>query len=315
MAVYTQVTPQELQQFLNPFSLGDVIKFQPIIEGIENSNYFLHTQTGRFVLTLFEARLQEKDLPFFLSLMEHLRKQGLPIAKIIKDNNSITIFRLKGRPAILVSFLEGSPHDPPSPQDCHKIGQAMAQMHLAVRDFSQSRINDLSLSGWHGLAQQCLPEAGKCDISLPQLINEELAYLSKNWSRIETLPRGIIHADLFADNILFNGNEISAIIDFYFACTDYFAYDLAISLCANCFDQNQYLQRAKMQKMIEGYNCARRLSHKELSALPLLMRGACLRFLLTRLYDWLNQKSGALVTVKNPNDYVKKILYLREYYS
>jgi homoserine kinase type II len=315
MAVYTKVSSQELQEFLLRFDLGDVIKFAPIIEGIENSNYFLHMQKGRFVLTLFEARMREKDLPFFLALMEHLRKQGLPIAEIVKDNNDKTIHRLKDRPAILVSFLEGSPHDPPSPQDCHKIGQAMARMHLTASDFPHRRDNDLSLSGWHKLAQQCLPGANKCDPSLPQLISEELTHLSENWSRIETLPEGIIHADLFADNILFNGNEISGIIDFYFASTDFLAYDLAISLCANCFDQHHYLQGEKMQKMIEGYNYARPLSGEELAAIPLLMRGACLRFLLTRLYDWLHQKSGALVTVKNPIDYAKKILHLKEYYS
>ncbi len=315
MAVYTKISLQELRQFLNQFSLGNIIKFEPIIAGIENSNYFLHTRKGRFVLTLFEARTRKEDLPFFLALMAHLRNNGLPIAEVMKDNSNKTIFDLKGRPAILVSFLDGAPHDPPSPQDCYKIGQAMARMHLAVHDFPQNRKNDLSLSGWRRLAQQCLPGAEKCDPILPQLIAGELAYLSENWSRFETLPQGIIHADLFADNILFNGNEISAIIDFYFACSDYFAYDLAISICANCFDQHHDLQGAKMQEMMEGYHSAKPLSQEEQTALPLLMRGACLRFLLTRLYDWLHQKPGAFVTVKNPNEYTKKILSLREYYA
>lgn len=300
MAVYTHVSEAELGAFLRDYDLGALVDFAGIREGVENTNYLLRTETGKFILTLFEKRVLEEDLPFFAALMEHLSAKGIAAPTPIQDRAGVSLRRLCERPALITSFLPGAKREPPSPNDCRSFGAALAQLHNAVGDFPMSRSNPLGLAGWRRLAQSCAGQADRCAPGLDNLIKEELAFLSANWP--VRLPTGVVHADLFTDNVFFDGGSVSGFIDFYFACTDYFGYDLAISLNAWSFVNGAW-RVENAGALLKAYASARILSEAERSALPILLRGAALRFLLTRLYDWLNQVEDALVTVKDPLEY------------
>lgn len=313
MAVYTEVTDQELADFLTRYDIGTLIKKTPIAEGVENSNYRIETDKDVFILTLFEKRTRAEDLPFFMDLKTHLAAKGLSTPRPINMKDGTVISNLAGRPAAIISFLQGRPVMTPNSADCAAFGAGVAALHEAVADFTQSRVNPLSLGGWRGLAGECLPRADECAPELKDIINEELSTLALQWP--QGLPRGVIHADLFPDNVFFLNGKLSGFIDFYFSCTDFFAYDLAITVNAWCFNKNGDFLPDNAVKLVESYQTQRPLSAAEIKAFPILLRGAGLRFLLTRLYDWLNQDPNALVTVKNPLEYRDIILFHRGQYK
>ena len=310
MAVYTEVSDEELLAFLARYELGALLSCKGIAEGVENSNFFLHLESGYYILTLYEKRVAESDLPFFLSLMEHLSAQGVSCPLPVKDREGRALGRLVGRPAAIVTFLEGYAVHHPDARHCEALGGAMAKLHLAGAEFGMSRANALSVDGWRALFAAHAHEADGVEPGMAALIEAELAALAESWPR--DLPRGVIHADLFPDNVFFLGERVSGIIDFYFACCDAFVYDLAISLNAWCFDDEWRYVPAKGQALIEAYHCLRPLEARELSALPMLARGAALRFLLTRFVDALSVPAGALVRPKDPREYLAKLKFHRK---
>ena len=309
MAVYTDVTDDELRHYLTAFDLGEVLSFKGIAEGVENSNFFLHTTQASFILTLYEKRVAEHDLPFFIALMEHLAERGLNCPVPVRDREGRALARLAGRPAAIVTFLEGLAVARPAALHCRAVGAALARLHEAGRDFAMSRANALALAGWGPLFARAEGDADRVAPGLAARIRAELDELGDIWPR--GLPSGIIHADLFTDNVFFVGEALSGLIDFYFACQDAFAYDLAICLNAWCFEQDGSFNVTKGRAMISGYEGVRRLQPAEVAALPLLARGSALRFMLTRLVDWLNVPPGALVRPKDPLEYDRKLAFHR----
>ncbi|MBT5765727.1 MAG: homoserine kinase [Kordiimonadaceae bacterium] len=307
MAVYTHVSADEISEFIAEYDVGEVISFKGIAEGVENSNYLLSTTKNKFILTLFEKRVNENDLPFFMSLMKHLSDKGINCAEPIKDKNGNVLKELCGRPTALISFLNGLSITKPSRQNCRELGEAMAEMHIAVQDFEMSRDNNLSVDGWGSLAQKCHSRADECHMGLSNIIKQEIEFLQNNWP--SDLPKGIIHADLFTDNVFFLDGKLSGLIDYYFACTDIFAYDIAICINAWCFEKDGSFNATNAAALVKGYQKKRPLTVAEINALPLLCRGSALRFILTRLYDWLNQVEGALVKVKDPLEYLSKLQF------
>lgn len=307
MAVYTDVTAEDLAEFLSKYSIGDLLSYKGIAEGVENSNYLLHTSSGYFFLTLYEKRVAAKDLPFFLGLMAHLAKHGISCPQPVADKSGNALGTLAGRPAAIIDFLEGVWPRRPNATQCAAVGQVIAKMHLADADFKMTRPNALSVSGWRPLFDQAKDRADSVQPGLRGLLSAELDHLEKSWPK--SLPQGVIHADAFPDNVLFLGDKLSGLIDFYFACTDTLAYDVAICLNAWCFEPDHSYNVTKGQSLLGAYIKARALSDAELAALPLLARGAALRFLLTRLVDWLNVPPGALVQPKNPLEYFRKLRF------
>ncbi len=307
MAVYTHVDDRTLRNFLDHYDVGAVTTFKGIAEGVENSNYLLETDKDRFILTLYEKRADPEDLPYFLDLMDHLASAGLPAPRPIRDTSGEPLQSLMNRPACLISFLTGVSVDIADEDHCAALGTMLAKMHLSSDSFGQSRPNDLSVSGWQKLADATLEKADTVRNGLQQTIVEEMAFLQKHWPT--GLPKGTIHADLFPDNILFSEHTISGIIDFYFACTDFWAYDLAICVNAWCFDEEHRFVPAKAKRLIEMYDAERSMTAAEISALPILCRGAAMRFLLTRLFDWLNPVEGAVVSPKDPIDYLARLKF------
>ncbi|WP_020400732.1 homoserine kinase [Kordiimonas gwangyangensis] len=307
MAVYTHVDDRTLADFLSGYDVGTATSFKGIAEGVENSNYLLETTKARFILTLYEKRADPKDLPYFLNMMEHLAGNGIPSPLPIRANDGDALRTLSGRPACLISFLTGVSVKYPSADQCAELGAMLARMHKAAEGFGEVRENNLSIDGWHKLAEATRDRADEVMPGLAALIADELAYLDAKWP--SGLPRGTIHADLFPDNVLFSGDKITGVIDFYFGCTDYFAYDIAICINAWCFDGEQRFDAVRAKRLTELYDTHRRLTGAEVAALPMLCRGAALRFLLTRLYDWLNPVEDAVVKPHNPLEYVRKLKF------
>jgi homoserine kinase type II len=308
MAVYTDVAADELADFLKSYDIGELLSYKGIAEGVENSNFLLHTSAGHFILTLYEKRVARGDLPFFLGLMTHLASRGISCPQPLKDKNGEALSVLAGRPAAIINFLEGVWPRKPNVAHCAGIGQALAKMHLAGADFPMSRANALSVSGWRSLFEQAASRADEVQPGLRDFIGAELDHLEGNiWPT--SLPQGVIHADLFPDNVFFLGENVSGIIDFTFACTDMLAYDVAICLNAWCFESDCSFNVTKARAFLGAYGRERPLSEAEQNALPLLARGAALRFLLTRLVDFLNVPAGALVRPKDPMEYVRKLRF------
>jgi homoserine kinase type II len=307
MAVYTQVSGEQMMLFIARYDVGALVSFHGIAEGVENTNYLLHTEKGEFILTLYEKRVNSGDLPFFLGLMEHLQGRGLLCPTPLHDKNGDVLQELAGRQAALISFLEGYSVLRPSAKHCGHVGRAMAAMHVAGDGFSLRRANALSVKGWRSLADATASRADTVALGLGNAIAEELAFLEQNWP--EGLPAGIIHADLFPDNVFFLGDELSGVIDFYFACNDMLAYDIAICLNAWCFEEPNAFNVTKARALLRGYGEKRPLNADELAALPILARGAALRFLLTRLYDWFHTCGSALVRPKDPSEYWRKLRF------
>lgn len=307
MAVYTEVTDDDVAAFVGEYDLGEVVSLKGIAEGVENSNFLLSTTTGTYILTLYEKRVRGEDIPYFLELMEHLAARGIPCPTPLHGRDGRALRQLCGRPAAIVTFLQGLWPKRVSRRHCELLGAAMARMHLAGRDFPMHRPNDLSLSGWHGLLDACRRRSGEVMPGLGEELSREFQVLEQAWPR--DLPRGVIHGDLFPDNVFFQGDRLSGFIDFYFACNDFLAYDVAICLNAWCFESDNAFNTGKARALLQAYARTRPFGDDELAALPLLARGSALRFLLTRLFDWLHHPPGAYVNPKDPLDYLEKLRF------
>ncbi|MBF0391102.1 MAG: homoserine kinase [Alphaproteobacteria bacterium] len=307
MAVYTEVGDEELEAFIAEYDLGEVVSCKGIAEGVENSNYLMQTTRGTFILTLYEKRVNPEELPFFLGLMEHLAERGLACPTPIHGRDGRALRELCGRPAAIVTFLQGMWPRRIQPMHCALLGEAMARLHVAGADYPGRRSNDLSVAGWRPLFDACKDHADDVKPGLADELDSELATLERDWP--SGLPHGVIHADLFPDNVFFLGERVSGIIDFYFACTDSLVYDVAICLNAWCFESDGSFNATKARLMLSSYRKVRPLGADEMRALPLLARGSAMRFLLTRLYDWLNTPAGALVKRKDPLEYLAKLRF------
>jgi homoserine kinase type II len=309
MAVYTDVPDDELRAFVALYDIGEVLSCKGIAEGVENSNFLMTTERGNFILTLYEKRVAPKDLPFFIALMDHLAHNGVACPVPVRGRDGVALRQLCGRPAAIVTFLAGMWPRRILPYHAAAVGRVLAALHRAGAAFAMRRDNDLSVAGWRRLYAACRGRADSVQRGLADELGHELDAIEAAWPR--DLPKGVIHADLFPDNVFFREREVSGIIDFYFACTDFLAYDLAICLNAWCFESDGSLNVTKARLLLDNYRRERPLDAAELAALPLLARGSALRFLLTRLFDWLNQSEGALVRPKDPLEYLKKLRFHR----
>ena len=307
MAVYTDVSGEDLAAFLADYDLGAMLSLKGIAEGVENSNYLLHTETGYFILTLYEKRVAETDLPFFIGLMQHLAARGLNCPQPVKNRRGAALGRLAGRPAAIVTYLDGMWPRRQNARQCAAVGEADALLHIDGEGFALTRPNALSIGAWRPLYDTAASRADTVHPGLAAFVEKELGWLEANWPR--GLPEGVIHADLFPDNVFFLGEKLSGLIDFYFACNDAFAYDLAICVNAWCFEPDASFNITKGRAMIENYRRRRPLNAEEIDAFPALARGAAMRFLLTRLVDWLNVPPGALVRPKDPLEYFRKLRF------
>ena len=307
MAVYTEVPDDEMTAFVARYGIGDLLAAKGIAEGVENSNYLLHTTAGFFILTLYEKRVNPADLPFFIALMQHLAGRGLICPQPVVASDGAALGRLAGRPAAIVTFLDGLSVRRPSAVHCAELGRGLALLHQAGEGFAMARANALSVPGWRPLVEQAGAAADTVSPGLAARIEAELAVHEAGWP--QGLPGGVIHADLFPNNVFFIKDRLSGLIDFYFACTDALAYDLAICLNAWCFEADSSFNLTKGQALLAGYQGVRPLQPDEIAALPALCRGAALRFLLTRLVDWLNVPPGALVKPLDPLEYDRKLAF------
>jgi homoserine kinase type II len=307
MAVYTDVTGDDLAAFLSGYDIGELLSYKGIAEGVENSNFLVHTTRDYFILTLYEKRVAEGDLPFFIALMEHLAARGLNCPQPVKNRTGGMLGRIAGRPAAIVTFLDGMWIRRPGAGHCAALGEALARLHLAGGDFPMRRMNALSIDAWRPLYEQARPRGDSVKPGLCDEIARELDALDRLWPH--GLPEGVIHADLFPDNVFFLGDRLSGLIDFYFACTDMLAYDVAICLNAWCFEADHSYNVTKGRALLNGYAKVRGLSASERDAFPVLARGAAMRFLLTRLVDWLAVPNGALVKPKDPLEYHRKLRF------
>ncbi len=307
MAVYTEVSDEDLSGFIASYGAGELVSYKGIAEGVENTNYLLHTTSGNFILTLYEKRVARGDLPFFLGLMEHLAARGVTCPTPLRDLEGKNVSELAGRAAAIVTFLDGFWLRRPKAEHCGAVGRALAELHLAGEGFSLKRPNALGVDGWRPLFEGFAPSADGIAAGLSGMIAHELDHLEAHWPR--DLAQGVIHADLFPDNVFFLNDRLSGLIDFYFACNDAFAYDVAICLNAWCFEPDHAFNLTKGRALLAGYIAVRPLSTSELTALPTLARGAALRFLLTRSFDWLNREPDALVQPHNPIDYIRRLRF------
>ncbi len=307
MAVYTEVTDEALTAFLALYDIGRVVAFRGIAEGVENSNYALKTTMGDFILTLYEKRVDPAELPWFLGLMEHLVARGLPCPLPVRAKDNANLNPLAGRIAAITTFLPGIWPRRVQALHCQPLGAALAQLHLAGQGFAPRRANTLGPAGWHPLLQKCLGGADTVQQGLGRELEGALHHILAHWP--QNLSAGHIHADLFPDNVFFLDGQISGLIDFYFAATDLYAYDIAICLNAWCFERDFSFNVTKSRSLLRGYTAHRPLARQERAALPILAQGAAMRFLLTRLYDWLNTPEGAFVTRKDPLDYVRRLRF------
>ncbi len=309
MAVYTEVSDSDLAHFAQQYDLGEVVSCKGIAEGVENSNFLLRTERSLYILTLYEKRVREEDLPFFLGLMEHLAARGVAAPTPLKDRDGQSLRHLAGRPAAIITFLDGMWPRRIEPFHCGALGEALARFHLAGLDYTRVRANALALPSWRGLLDASRSRADEVQAGLAAELTGILTDLESRWPA--NLPQGVIHADLFPDNVFFRGEQLSGLIDFYFACNDGLAYDLAICLNAWCFEPDRSFNVTKAKRLLARYRAVRPLEPMELAALPVLAEGAALRFLLTRLYDWLHTPPGALVTKKDPLEYYEKLKFHR----
>lgn len=311
MAVYTQVSTEEMIAFLHRYPHGTLISAKGIAEGVENSNYLIETTDGRYILTLYEKRVNAEDLPFFCALTDHLAAKGLNIPRMLRDRLGEQIQTLAGRPACLIEFLTGVSVTHPSPAQARAAGGALGDMHRALADFRLSRPNSLDFAGWEELERRCGDDLDRIDGGLGARVRHELEWLDAQWPR--HLEKSVIHADLFPDNVLMLGDEVSGVIDFYFACTDIRAWDVAVAHAAWCFENDGSGYHADLGRaLITGYERQFGLSTDERLAFPILARGACLRFLLTRAWDWLNTPADAMVTRKDPLAFLRRLDFYAE---
>ena len=307
MAIYTKVDAHEAKSILKNFSLGELKKIQGIKKGIENTNYLLITTTGKFILTLFEKRVKTKELPFFMNLMLSLNDRKILCPKPIKNKNKKTLFQIKNRQAAICSFVYGKEKTNHTLSECQLIGKNIAKLHMVGKKIKLRRVNNLSIESWIALNQSIKTKANKKIPNIYGFINTLLLDLKKKWP--SQLPTGIIHGDLFPDNIFFNKTKFAGFIDFYFSCSDFLIYDIAICINAMCFDKKIKFNKLKANALLKGYSSQRKISKKEFTALPQLLLGASIRFFLTRLHDSINRQKGAVVKVKNPKEFLKRIQF------
>lgn len=320
MAVYTPLTKEDTREFLSQYDIGELVDIDGIAEGISNSNFLLSVKKDgeqkNYILTLFEKRTNIEELPYFTALMEWLCERGVHCPQPVAMSNGRKLAVLKEKPALIVSFLEGSSVRKITPEHVKQVGALAARMHIAGMEFPYERSNGLSVKGWEGLIDGIDGRADEIEPGLQKLIDEEFNYLSEHWP--DNLPRGPVHADLFPDNVFFDKTfgkapVLSGVIDFYFACNDAWAYDLAICVNAWCFDERHRFSKERTEALMWGYHDLRPLTTEEEAAFPLLLRGAALRFLLTRTYDWLHTPKDALVTLKDPKEYALKLQFHQNY--
>ena len=308
MAVYTKLKKIELEEFFSKYNLGNLLDYSEIKEGIENTNYLIKTEKGKFILTLYEKRVDEKDLPFFIGLMRNLADKNFPSPEPIINKNGNYISEILNKKAAVISFLDGYAKKKLSPEDCYEVGINTARLHLITKDLSGKRKNKLSVDSWRDIYNKIQKDCSKIHPTLPATIERNLSEIEKKWPK--NIPAGIIHADLFPDNIFFKGNKLSGIIDYYFSCHDFYAFEIAICLNALCFEgstENLSFNVTKAKKFIDGYSEIRRLSEEEKDSLKILCQGAAIRFLLTRVFDYLNLIEGAIVKIKDPIEYLKRL--------
>ncbi len=310
MAVYTEIADEQIAAFIAEYDIGRVVACKGIAEGVENTNYLIVTDLAPFILTLYEKRVRTTDLPFFLGLMEHLAARGVPCPVPVRGRDGAALRRIADRPAAIVTFLNGLWPRRPTAAHCGPLGEALGRLHIAGADFCGRRTNDLSVAGWQRLLTAIASSREPVARELRDELSAELETIAKDWP--SHLPSGIIHADLFPDNVFFQGERLSGLIDFYFACHDLLAYDLAVCLNAWCFEPDLSFNVTKARRLFAGYRGVRNLTVDEVAALPLLARGAAMRFLLTRLYDWMNTPANALVTRKDPGEYLAKLRFHRQ---
>jgi homoserine kinase type II len=305
MAVYTKLEHPEVEQFLEQYNINNFKDYKGITEGVENTNYFIKTSEQDYILTIYEKRVDENDLPFFIKLLSSLSENKFPCPKPIANKNNEKINKIKNKNAALVTFLNGKSKNKITSEDCFEIGKITAQLHEITKKFKISRKNNLSIESWQNIFEKTIKKKIDLDESIIKKTNNYLSYLKGKWPK--NLPEGIIHADLFPDNIFFTKNKVSGIIDFYFACNDFFAYEIAICLNSICFDNNSTFNMTKAKNLIDGYSSIRALGEDEKKYLPILCMGAAMRFFLTRLYDFYNTDNKADVKIKDPFEYFKKI--------
>ncbi|MFO1242658.1 MAG: homoserine kinase [Rickettsiales bacterium] len=308
MAVYTHLTDDDIQRIADSYALGKIVHKKAIAEGVENSNYLIATGETKYILTIYEKRVRLEDIPFFLGIMEHLAEHGIPCPLPLHTTSGESTYALGEKKAAIVTFLEGKSPAAIRNEHMRPLGAMMAKMHLTSEGFSGTRVNDLSVSGWHTLTEKIGNRADDIQPGLAAMIADELAYLEAHWPKDTDLPRGVIHADLFPDNVFYRDGTLSGFIDFYFACTDFYIYDLIITMNAWCFEHGQF-NVTKAGLLLSAYNQVKPLTKAEMDAMPLLARGASLRFLLTRAHDMVFHDPNAIVTPKNPMEYVKKLQF------
>jgi homoserine kinase type II len=306
VAVYTHLSAEDLADLIAEYGVGELVSAKGIAEGVSNSNWLVDTTQDRFILTMYEHRVDAGDLPFFLGLLDHLSARDCPVPRTIHDSAGAAYRMVDGKAVALIEFLPGVSIDTPTPAQARAIGEALAGIHAAAADFPGERANGMGLETWRSLLGSCGEQGlAEIDPGLPALVVGELEYLGANWPR--DLPRSVIHADLFPDNALMLGDRVSGLIDFYFACTDLTAYDLAVTHAAWCFGPGGRFRPAIAEALLAGYESRRALSDDEHAALPVLARGAAMRFVASRAYDWLNTPAGALVTRKDPMDFARRL--------
>jgi len=308
MAVYTKLSKENLRDFFKKYNLGEVINYKGIKEGIENTNYFIETGKGKFILTVYEKRVEEKDLPFFIGLMRNLFDSKFPSPEPVINKNGNYVTDIFNKKAAVVSFVSGAVKKNLSPENCYEVGLMAAKLHTISKNLAMKRENKLSVSSWRKIYEKVQKDCSKIHPKLNKIVEENLDEIEKNWPK--DIPAGIIHADLFPDNIFFKNNKLSGIIDFYFSCHDFYSFEIAICLNALCFEgekENLSFNVTKAKKFIDGYSSVRQLSEAEKNSLKILCQGAAIRFLLTRVFDYLNLTEGALVKIKDPIEYLKRL--------
>ena len=309
MAVYTKISDKDIILINKKFKLGTKIKFQGIKKGIENTNYLLRTDKGKFILTIFEKRVNNSDLPFFMKLMDLLSLRKIICPKPLKDNYGKYLFKIKSKRACIVSFLSGKDKNNLTYKNCFEVGKNIAKMHNATKNFKIKRANSMGINKLYPLLNSINFKKSKLILSYKEFLFNNLKEIKKNWPK--KLPSGIIHADLFVDNIFFKNNKFSGFIDFYFSANDYYAYELAICINALCFDKNKskfILNKQKVNNLIKGYEKIRKISIYEKNKLNILCKGAAIRYLLTRAYDYINTPKTALIKIKDPKEYYQKLM-------
>ena len=305
MAVYTKLEHQEVRQFLEQYNINNFKDYKGITEGVENTNYLIKTSEQDYILTIYEKRVDENDLPFFIKLLSYLSENKFPCPKPIANKNNEKINRIKNKNAALVTFLNGQSKNKITSEECFEIGKITAQLHEITKKFDINRKNNLSIENWESIFEKTIKQKIDLDETIIKKTKNYLNFLKDKWPK--DLPQGIIHADLFPDNIFFTNNKVSGIIDFYFACNDFFAYEIAICINSLCFDNNSTFNMTKAKNLIDGYTSIRTLSEDEKKYLPILSMGAAMRFFLTRLYDFYHTDNKADVKIKDPFEYLKKI--------